>query len=325
MTNEEALELIKRTERCFVVWATDRNEVVAVHRVGPNNNPEEMARPLQAMSTDYQGPTAGRFFESADVTLETLEAQQSDTARINRRVEVFSEWAETPTEGLIRILERSDFQHPMDAYHGSSVIIQMLYHHRRRELTEDQLGRLDAIAASPVPDRLDRSARDGLECYLSVLRGDPERLRRFWERRLSKGKDFSVWDVFTTAAGDLRVSHPEIIAQLIDTVEKPFLFGPRFEAMVALGKIGPPAGTRAAEVIGAAIYDSSAEVVGARDRSIERILSADADWLVCAACERGRTPWVNYGVPTTRACGDCYGLGFVPCHTPEARDETNRH
>jgi hypothetical protein len=324
MTNQEALELIKRTERCFVVWATDRNEVVAVHRVGPNNNPEEMARPLQAMSTDYQGPTAGRFFESANVTLGTLEAQQTDQARINRRVEIFNEWAETPTEGLIRILERTDFQDPMDAYHGSSVIIRMLYRYRWRELTAAQLDRLDKVAATPAPDRLEQSAKDGLECYLCVLRGDPERLKRFWERRMSRGIDAPSWDAFTTAAGDLRVTYPEIIAQLIDTVGKPFMFGPRFEAMVALGKIGAPAGARAAEVIRAAVYDSTPEIIGARDRSVSRIMSDDAGWLVCAACERGQVPSAGDRVPWTRACGSCYGLGFVLRHLSGAHDETNR-
>lgn len=57
MMNEEALELIKGTEQCFVIWAQDRNEIVAVNPVGVVSNADDLLPSLRAMSTDYQGPT----------------------------------------------------------------------------------------------------------------------------------------------------------------------------------------------------------------------------------------------------------------------------
>lgn len=49
MKNEEALELIRRTERCYVVWARDRNEIVAVHPVGSSGSSEEYGSPSEAL------------------------------------------------------------------------------------------------------------------------------------------------------------------------------------------------------------------------------------------------------------------------------------
>src|SRR5262245_23082393 len=118
LSNEEALDLIRKSERCFVVWAEDKNVIIAVHPLPAQDTLEQRIAPLASMSTNYDGPTVGRYFESAAVTLETLEAQQSDISRIARRIEIFNAWQNYSTDELISILESWSFSEPMDSYHG---------------------------------------------------------------------------------------------------------------------------------------------------------------------------------------------------------------
>ncbi|HET9530490.1 MAG TPA: hypothetical protein VFQ92_09070, partial [Blastocatellia bacterium] len=159
LSNEDALELIRRSERCFVVWAEDKGVIIAVHPLPAQDTIEQRIAPLSSMSTDYDDPTVGRYFESTAITLETLEAQQADILRVARRVEIFNAWQNCSTDELISILEIWSFSEPMDSYHGSSHIVEQIYRFRSSDLSDTQLDRLERIARSPSSIKLNQAAR----------------------------------------------------------------------------------------------------------------------------------------------------------------------
>ena len=108
------------------------------------------------------------------------------------------------------------------------------------------------------------------------------------------------------AAGDLRISDPEIIAQLISAISRGVFFNPKVVAMTALGKIGQPAGEAAALAIEQNIYDSSEYLKEFRHRVIDRIRSRDDTWVKCPKCLRGV---VNQ--EESHSCPTCLGLALV--------------
>jgi hypothetical protein len=110
--------------------------------------------------------------------------------------------------------------------------------------------------------------------------------------------------------GDLRPRDPEPIEILIQTVSfaAPMMFGQRCEALRSLGKVGSPAGPRAARGIRERIFDSAPWVVELRERVLSRIETPESAWQGCLQCYRGRVPdrpW-DHG-----HCATCLGLGFV--------------
>lgn len=307
LTNEQALALIKQTKRCFVVWDTRQNAIVAVHEIPADTSPEQS---FQLLSSMPQGPTMGRFLDSASVTLEMLEEQQSDIHRMGQRVLAFTSWTQSSTNELIRILEEADVPGPVDVYRGCSYIIDLLYRFRSADLTEPRIARLERLLLSEDPG-FAAFVKPELECYLAVWREDPTRLKKLWREHLAQQTNWAIWEAFTAAAGDLGVSDPDIVAHLIEVVETPSMFGPRFAAAMALGKIGPAAGPRAAAVIQSVIYDNS-DFAAVRDRAVARIRSKDAEWIRCPACMRGYTLTVTQEGPRVEPCGVCHRLTFVP-------------
>jgi hypothetical protein len=177
LTNEEALRLIKQCDECFVVWATDRNVVVAVHPLPNNATGKDRLQAMESFGTDYEGPTMGRFFTSKNVTLQMLRDVQASTSRVARRVEIFNSWNRYTVDELIDVVIKRRFFEPMDEYHGSRHIVERLYKIHSPWLTESQLTRLERFAYSAAVAREQRSAQRDLQCYLIVLRNQPERLR----------------------------------------------------------------------------------------------------------------------------------------------------
>jgi hypothetical protein len=119
--------------------------------------------------------------------------------------------------------------------------------------------------------------------------------------------DDTIWHPeLIECLGDLRPRDGEPIDLLIQTVSFPeqTLFGPRCEAMRSLGKIGAPAGVRAARGIRATIYDSEPWVVALRERVLARIETPEEMWTGCSRCYWGR-------VPGDGECSTCLGLGFM--------------
>ena len=313
LTNEEALRLIKECEECYVVWATDQNAVVAVHSISTE---DERLKALASMRTDYEGPTKGRFLKSKDVTIQTLQNEQAETTRIAARVAIFNAWTNCGIDALMDIVIERRFQEPMDVFHGSSHIINRLYKIYGPQLTRRHLARLEQFAQATNLGNDQESAQERLQCFLAVLQNDPDRLKVFWERHHHPNVDWSTWDAFTDAAGDLPTLDQDIIAQLIKVVETPFMFGPRMEAMVALGKIGPPSGLLAADVIEKSIYDSSAQVAAIRNRVVARIRQLASEWIQCPRCYRGYVDGINYNIPSVDTCAECLGLGRLPKAEP---------
>ena len=322
LTNEEALRLIKECEECFVVWATDQNAFVAVHPIPKEEDTLKAVttkvEAMTAMKTDYEGPTKGRFLNSKDVTLQTLLQilldDQAETTRVAKRIAIFKSWANCGIDELIDILIERRIHEPMDVFHGSSYIVERLYKIHGPQLTERHLARLEQFAqANNLASKQERAQKE-LQCFLTVLQNDPDRLKAFWERHHNPNFDLPAWEAFTDAAGDLPTLDQDIIAEFIELVEtpRPVMFGPRRKAMVTLGKIGPPAGLRAVEVIEKSIYDSSDDVTAIRNRVVAHIQQPASDWIQCPHCYHGYVGGISRNDHHIHACAKCLGLGHIP-------------
>lgn len=310
LTNEQALILIRQHHECYVVWATDRRGIVSVTPMRAGATADERMQALAHMGAGYSGPTKGRFLCSDSTTLQTLIDEAAESDRIAGRVAIFQSWKDRSIEALIGILTNADFRPPMDVFHGSQHLVERLYKIHGPRLTPEHCAQLRAFGDSPCRHDDQRSAQASLRQYLCVLENDPSRLVAVFEQH-EPALIGRSWSAFVAAVGDLRIAHPPILTYLINFVARAGMFGPRFDAMLALGKIGAPAGPRAAEVIVGAIYDSDAAVTALRDRIIKRIRSAPSDWIVCPACFHGYVDGVSSGLPSVQSCRQCFGIGAI--------------
>ncbi len=300
MTNEEALRLIKATEYCYVEWSTQENVVVAVHALQKGA--------LSRMPNGCGGLTKGRFLDPAAVSIETLRNEQAETDRVSARQRIFWSWQASRTDDLVLLLETAAFPAPMDAFHGARHIIEQIYYARSPELSPGQIERLDCVAAAGP---LDRAVTYRLECWLAVIHNDRKRLERFWRLGLARTVNLAVWSDFAIAAGDLPLDLHDVTDDFVATVARPGMFGPRFNAMLALGKIGASAGDRAASAILEHIYDSNEGLAALRDRVVSRIRTPASDWSPCKSCVKGMVAELGEDIPHFKACQLCLGLGHV--------------
>lgn len=227
---------------------------------------------------------------------------------VEARAAALAEISQFSAEALVKALETQVFPYPMDMFHGSNAALRHLYLQHGPALTEAQLDRLE-LAAKPESCGMDSVQCIKLQCHLSALRKDEPRLRRIWDEHVSRRPVFAPWSAFALAAGDLRTTDDVLIASLVEVVRECALFGPRREAMVSLGKIGPPAGDLAADVIEENIYDSSSVVVALRDRVLTRIRAADVGWRKCPDCVAGFRFGDSYWLVD---CDTCFSLNLVP-------------
>jgi hypothetical protein len=313
LTNKEAIYLIKECDECFVIWATDQNSVVAVHPLPSNATTKDRIRALMSIMNDYKGPIKVRFLNSKNITRQTLQDEQAEEDRCAKRREIFNSWNHCTIDELIRIVIKQHFYHPMDVRNGSSHIIERLYKIHGPELTNTHLATLEKFAqATNVPEN-QVYPQEELQCYLTVLKNNQDLLKEFWKQHhCSLDQWASWWSAFTEAAGDLPTKDQDIIAQLIKVVETPLMFGPRYKAMVALGKIGPPSGKHAVYVIKKSIYDSSEYMTTVRNRVVARIQQPESEWIQCYNCNHGYVDGIAYNIPSVVSCVECLGLGYVP-------------
>jgi len=311
MTLEEALQRIHEAGRCFVIFDADTGEVLEVQESDAADAPDALLGTMGAASKVH-GSVKGRFFDGAEVTLETLEHEVEESRCAAGRVAVFSRWSVLPPGELVRVLETDDFAPPMDTFHGPRHVIERIFDYSP-DILLPFVRRLERIAQrTSVEQGLEAPVRLVLESKLAVLAGDFARLKTVWERHHPGTFSSLVWHPeLLECIGDLRPRDPEPIEILIQTVSypKPMMFGPRCEALRSLGKVGGPAGPRAARGIRDMIYDSTPSIMDLRECVLARIETPESEWEGCPRCYWGRVPgrpWQDDDY-----CAACLGLGFV--------------
>ena len=306
MTIDEALEIVRRTDGCWIVFNSDTGEVLSVAGDRPEATAQDMAAHLGTLS-GFNQPVKTRHYKSAGVTREVLEREQGESERVRTRVRVLTEWSRAPTEELLQLLERGRYDYPMNKDFDSRVIVDDLWELRRDELTLPARERLSALLTSAV---LCEAARNKLRIYLAALGGDEEQLKAIWTGA-EPGRDcLSDACALMDAFAYIGTKDQEIIGDMLAILEADMFFGVKYDTMIVLGKIGPDAGPRADAIIRRTVYDSQPWVIAARDRVLERLAAAANAWTVCGECCHGRVPDVEgHGA---LACPTCLGLGFRP-------------
>ncbi|HET6246765.1 MAG TPA: hypothetical protein VFE47_03625 [Tepidisphaeraceae bacterium] len=265
MTIEEAIRVANRFAECFVVWRTDTGEIVSVEAAGSSKQPDpnRNMKLLSEMGSKGTFPTKGRFLPVAMVTRELLQHEADECTRLNRRSLIFNQWSAWPPARLIEILERREFERPFVDTGDAHIILDHMFDLQADELIA-QPALLERFRALSRPGLLDERAGLRLAIGLAVLDNVPARLKAMYRGKVFRS---NLWD-FIDAFGDVRTEDPEIIAELIDVVERSVMFGPRRHAMMALGKIGPAAGSRAVDALRTHIFDSSPEVTSSESWSL---------------------------------------------------------
>ncbi len=306
MTLEEALDEVRRTQACWIVWNAETGEILAVRGSDPGAGPEEYFRHLQG-SNEFGVPTKTRYFESGKVTRQVLEQERHETDRVQTRVRVLTSWSRAPVPELLQVLERGDYQPPMQKDSDSRIIVDHLWELHRDELVGATQRRLQALLGTEL---LCPSATRHLEVYFLALAGEGGPLKAIWRGERPGRTCYADVFVLMDCFAHLTTSDRGIIDDITTIVAEPGMFGPRFEAMMTLGRLGAVAGKRAATVIRDSIYDSTPEIAAQRDRVLERIEAEEADWARCAACCYGRVHSTeSHGA---RPCPKCLGLGHLP-------------
>ena len=240
----------------------------------------------------------GRVLVSANVSRESLEQEKSKIERVKARIGVLTLWYSLPSEELLRILEVAEYAYPMVRDNDSRIIADHLWHVHRNELTQELQQRLRLLVGST---KLSDAASQNLEAYFLALKGDDDKLFHFWKSKHS----FLLMECFSHT----NTRNQIVINDLIDIVEKPsFLFEPRRQAMMTLGRLDEARQTRALDVIRKAVYDSTPQIVAARDQVLAWLGGNPGDWIRCKECCYGS---VHGASGHEAACPTCFGLGSV--------------
>ncbi len=154
------------------------------------------------------------------------------------------------TEEFIVPPETGVFPANFSARHDAELLIEEIYYARFNQLSSQQLARLEAVAAQAFFSQLGSRTTYKLACALAVIRADRSRLERLWDSpRAGNARAHALSRNFVIAVGGLALDRGDIVATLVRAVETGWPFQVRFLSMLALGKIGPPAGGRAAASI----------------------------------------------------------------------------
>lgn len=305
MTIDEALVQIRETKGCFVVWNSETGEILSVSGMNPHPDGKELFSRLETMG-DHGVPVKSRYFDSSKVTRQVLEKEQAETARIKMRVHILTQWTAAPAQDLLRTLETAEYSYPMARDHDSSIVVDHLWRVHRDELTNHEQERLRALIGS---ESLSNRASWDLQAYLLALRGDEERLLALWTpgQEANLSQRLTLMDCFS----HIKTRNHSVINDLIGIVEKAgLMFGPRYQAMMTLGRLPLAQPIRAADAIRASVYDSTPGIVAARDTVLARLSSSSTEWERCSECCYG---WIHS--PRSHGeseCPNCFGLGLVP-------------
>jgi len=304
MTIDEALGIVKQTELCWIVFSAETGNVLSVDGVLSD---ETMANKFEHLGnlSGFGQPVMTRRFKSSSVTREILEKHQTEAEQRKIRVHVLTEWSMATTEQLARILEHGQYDAPMQRDFDSKIIVDNLWELHRDELTPVLRERLEKLLTSDV---LCFAAQTKLCIYLTALNGDEQKLKAIW---IGAEPGRNCWDdavALMDALAYVRTTDQEIIGDMLKIFDTDFPFGGKLSTMIALGKIGPAAGSRVADKIRSTVYDSHPALVAVRDRVLERLESEEGEWLVCGDCCYGQVRnQTGFGA---KPCPKCLGIGW---------------
>ena len=306
MTIDEALEIVSQTEGCWVVFNSETGEVLSVAGDSPDETAQDRFAHLGTLST-FNQPVKTRYFQSAGVTREVLQREQGESVRVRTRVRVLTEWSKATTEELLQVLERGQYDDPMSKDFDSRVIVDHLWELHRDDLTDSVQERFKALLGSTL---LCGAAVNKLNIYSAALSGDEERLKAIWMGTESGRGCWADAFALMDALAYVHTQDQAVIADIVKVLDTDMPFGGKYDTMIALGKIGPVAGTSAVDLIRKAIHDSQPWVIAARDRVLARLESSEDARTRCDGCCYGRChDEEGHG---ERACSLCLGIGYLP-------------
>jgi hypothetical protein len=302
MTIDDALEAIKGSGWCFIVWDERTGEIARVEAFDEPPSPEEHDDSLRRLS-ELKIPPISRFVPTIKADHQFLVAQANELKWCSARQSIFCKWSNMSVDELLTLLENAEYDWPAtprDAY----IIAEHLWKVHRDELAAS-LERLEVLSRSA---RLDINAKRKFTTYLPALLRDEAAVARIWKREIP-GR--STWeDTVALMEAFAYLGNPDqaIITDMLAIFDNALPFFRKHETMLKLGAMGSVAGARTAEVIRNRVYDSQADVINARDRVLDRITSGDEMWTRCPICSYGYV----HGLRGCDAhCKRCLGIGQV--------------
>lgn len=315
MTIDEALETIKGSLECLVTLRAVTGEILVAKHLTPDSPDEDRRACLCPVTiVPFEAQTVSRFLESASVTSASLSDWIEETRRwyepLYTRFKIINRWRYEPLSDLVAILESGDFpDHTM--LKDSDILLSLIFDIRDAELKPDLVRRLWAVADSEQGKISGEPFVSPLRLSLWGYEMKTAEFVRFWHEHRHGGM-LPFLGGPSKFAGDLRVTDQVIVNDLIGRVRAQWPFGLKQPAMIALGKIGSPAGSEAARVIREEVYDSTDWIIAQRDRVLARIETAPGLWSDCTNCRRGQIVDESSFICTLRDCPGCYGLGLIP-------------
>lgn len=315
MTIDEALRIIKQSKECLIVWRTDTGEIVKIENLNKEVSPENFLEYLSLMPSNLDDEETGKpirfasgFRMSKDIDRKYLEEQRDEYLEMNLRVKILNQWTEQPVGELISILETQDFPYPASKS-DTHILLEKLFDFHWQEIGESELKRLWWLLKNENLAEKDNillefhllffewKKKEFVELYKSVFFMNPLR----W---VSEYVDYYI--------GDLQIDDKFVLKNYHQLLNNPqVLFGAKYPAMIALGKIGNASGEDSAKIIEKVIYDSEENIIRARELVLNRIRTPESNWERCPKCYFGRVKG-NYGdMITMQDCANCVGIGWI--------------
>jgi hypothetical protein len=306
MTVDEVLASVRGTQRCIVTWNSTTGEFVEVFVIEPQTGRAQISSLVAKVETQLGMRVGSNTFDSAKVTREALQQLQSETVRVATRRTILHEWSTATVDELLRILERGEYPSVMKKEDDSRIILDHLWELHRDELTTTIQDRMHRLVGSVA---LSERASFACNAYLLALRDEGGKLVELWRTGDVGSRSWADTFVLMDCFCHVQVEERSVVNDIIGIIEKPYwIFGPRFEAMMAVGKLESGRGRRGADIIREVVFDSTPSIIAARDRVIERLTTEPTIWITCTVCCHGR---VHSEGCTAIACPNCLGLGVV--------------
>lgn len=315
MTIDQALEIIKQSEECLIVWRTDTGEIIKVENLDKKVSPENFLEHLSLMPSNLNEKESGKLIQyasgfrtSKDIDKQYLEKERDEYLKMDLRVKIINQWTEQLVGELISILETQDFPYPIDE-DDIYILLERIFDFHSQELGETELKRLWRLVKN---ENLAEKDKILLEFHLLFFEWKKEEFVELYKgvffmnplRWVSRYVDYYI--------GDLQIADKFVLKNYHQLLKNPqVLFGAKYPAMIALGKIGNDSGEESAKIIEKVIYDSEEYIIKARNLVLKRIRTPASDWERCPKCYFGRVQGSYGDMVTMQDCADCAGLGWI--------------